>query len=884
MTLYLFKHSNYYNRILKRYDDINDYIENSIQLGVYQNINFKPYDGVQTFQILNHQGETPDYIICVDDSLAIDSRWYVVEDERLLNGQYRYTLLRDVISDYYNDILRAPCFVEKALLPVDSQLIHNKEDMSFNQIKTTECLLKDDIESRWIVGYVDNRGVVDGTDPTNVSGNFIEGNVDYADAQTIDDSLFNILASGNTYYLNDKNFVPILEFGNENYFLPGGSWAYTWIRSNVNIAIRYNSYATPESETKYNNVKTSISIGYRPDFISCTFTGKAPKEDQRPINAIKSLSDDKNSTLVGYISNAVSQMGINILSEANYNNILELINTGAKIKRGTSVYQVELSVDKINDNPYAAEGGSYYEFKNNLTVAKNIINIFNEAMRDSGANMVMTDDDSVNLEITNNTIYGNSEFPDVQPMNVHLSKNTRMLQFRLKEIGGYKYRFNLSGSTGRVRNDSGLYDMFAIPYDPIYYEVRRNQTSSIIDTGKTTTDLSLKTAYNIAHKLQNALYDIQILPYCPCPEYFTNKALIFRDVNKLGNGYYDTVRIQNGTEPNDNEDRIVGLILWCNSSKRHFTIRASRNDVPINIVNPYTKALTKKVDSLTKTCRLCSPGYTSIFEINVAMNDGIDQFVIDILYQPINPFIRIAPKFKSLYGIYTQYDSKGLILKGDYSLPTIINSWEQYQINNKNYNEIYDREIQSLQLSQNIERKQQMWQIATGTISGTTSGAVTGAMASGGHPIGAIAGGVAGGGASLIGGIADLQYADILRGEALDYKKDMFGYSLANIQALPQALTKSSPLSNNNPIWPIFEIYEASQTEKSALIEKIKYNGMSVGVIGTLDDYIDNIEFYRSDGFDKMYFKGTLIKLDSIYADSHIVNAISNELNRGIYL
>lgn len=59
---------------------------------------------------------------------------------------------------------------------------------------------------------------------------------------------------------------------------------------------------------------------------------------------------------------------------------------------------------------------------------------------------------------------------------------------------------------------------------------------------------------------------------------------------------------------------------------------------------------------------------------------------------------------------------------------------------------------------------------------------------------------------------------------------------------------------------------------------------MSVGVIGTLDDYINNVEFYRSDGFDKMYFKGTLIKLDSIYADSHIVNAISNELNRGIYL
>lgn len=878
MTLYLFKHSNYYNRILKRYDNINDYIENSIQLGVYQNINFKPYDGVQTSQILNHQGETPDYIVCVDDSLAINSRWYVVEDERLLNGQYRYTLLRDVIADYYSDILSAPCFVEKALLPVESPLIHNKEDMSFNQIKTTECLLKDDIGSRWIVGYVQNKD-----NEPDESGEFIQGNSTYSDAKTIDDELFNILSSGNDYYLNDRNFIPILEFGNEIYSSLKDSLLYNWSRSNVNIPIRYNEYTIPESYTKYNEVKQGVSFRYNPDFISCKFEGDETltQVNIKAEDAIKSINDNKNNTLVGYIYNAISQMGINILSESNYNSIINLVNNNRIIKRGSSIYQIELEVDKINDNPYT----NYYEFKNNLIAARNIINIFNEALINSDANEVMTDDEEKNTEIINNTIQGNEEFPDIKPMNVHLSTNTKIVKFRLKEIGDVKYRFTLSGSAGRVRNDSGLYDMFAIPYDPIYFKVKRTITSSISDSGKTTTELSLETAYNIAHKLgSERLYDLQILPYCPCPEYFTGNSLIFEDDNTLGNGYYNTVRIQSGNTPDNETDRIVGLVLWCNTCRRHFTIPGHYNEIPVNIVNPYTKALAKKVDSLTKTCRLCSPGYTSVFEINVAMNNGIDQFIVDTLYQPINPFIRIAPRFKELYGIYTNYDSKGLILKGDYSLPIIVDAWTQYQINNKNYNEIYDREIQNLQLSQNIERKQQLWSIGAGAISAITSGATAGAIGTGGNPIGAAIGGVAAGGTSLMAGAMDLKYADMLRAEALDYKKDMFGYSLANIQALPQSLTKSSPLSNNNPIWPIFEIYEASQTEIKALIQKIKYNSMSVGVIGELNDYINNINFYRSDGFDKMYFKGVLVRLDSIYTDSHIVNAISNELNRGIYL
>lgn len=824
-------------------------------------------------QILNHQGDEPDYMLCVNDDNSINSRWYVVEGVRLLTGQYRYELLRDVIADYYDQILTAPMFVEKALLPVESPFIHNKENMSFNQKKTTECLLKDYLQCRWLVGYVDNKA---GND--SVSGVFVQGNTSDSDAQTISDELFNIINSGKEYYINDRNFIPILEFGNEIYYMSGGSIAWDWSRSNVNIGIRYN-YSVPDSYNKYEEVNHGISFfTYAPDFISCKITGDTNSIWPKANAALNLISDNKNSALVSSVQTAISQMGINIISESNYNLINNLVDSGTKIKRGGSTYIVRRKIDRINDNPQSTK----YEYKNNITEAKNIINIFNNALLQSGVNSVMTDDTDLNNTIINNTINGNAEFPGINPMNVHLSQNAKIVQFELEEIGGSKYRFTIAGTSGRVRNDSGLYDMFAIPYDPVQYYVQRGGDTALIDTGKTSTKISIETANNIALKLVDKLYDLQILPYCPCPEYFTNKDLDFRGNDKVGNGYYNTVRLQTGDTESDATDRIVGLILWCRSSKRHFELNPGSAEIPINIRNSYTKPLNKKVDSLTKMCRICSPGYTSIFEINPAMNDGISSFIVDILYQPYNPFIRIAPLFKSLYGIYTQYDAKGLILKGDYSIPRMINRWEEYQINNKTYNEIYDREVQNLQLTQSIERKQQIWQIAANTVSAATQGATAGGMAGGG--LGSAVGGVAAGGMSLTAGLADLKYADILRGEALDYKEDMFGYALANIQALPQTLTKSSPLSDNNPIWPIFEIYEATPSEKSALINKIKYNSMSVGVIGTLNEYLPNIQYYRSDGFDKMYFKGVLVRLDSIYGDTHIINAISNELNRGIYL
>ena len=66
--------------------------------------------------------------------------------------------------------------------------------------------------------------------------------------------------------------------------------------------------------------------------------------------------------------------------------------------------------------------------------------------------------------------------------------------------------------------------------------------------------------------------------------------------------------------------------------------------------------------------------------------------------------------------------------------------------------------------------------------------------------------------------------------------------------------------------------------EKDALENKIHYESMTVMRIGTLQNFIN-----FPDG-ELHYFKGSLIRNDDIADDSHIVEAIYEELLKGVYI
>lgn len=129
---------------------------------------------------------------------------------------------------------------------------------------------------------------------------------------------------------------------------------------------------------------------------------------------------------------------------------------------------------------------------------------------------------------------------------------------------------------------------------------------------------------------------------------------------------------------------------------------------------------------------------------------------------------------------------------------------------------------------------------------------------------------------ALAGGIADYQNLLRRQEEARSYAIDMFGYNLGNIKAIPTSLSKNTSLNPNIKIFPFIEKYSCTDEEKQALRDKITYNGMTIMKVDLPANYITSGS--------PSFLKGQIIRLSSLNDDSHVANAIYEELNKGVYI
>ena len=449
-----------------------------------------------------------------------------------------------------------------------------------------------------------------------------------------------------------------------------------------------------------------------------------------------------------------------------------------------------------------------------------------------------------------------------------------------------------------VKLDTSIYEL----NDQPYYMFCMPYTNNITVTKGSTIKYQMSKEVSISLATQFAanvgtsnIFDLQILPFCPA-RYATGAFqptpgwVWVDEVNGIGHGGnvngidYTNVKTpyifdeddfsglfnpikkytKTGTADPVASNEEIGKMFWAPQGNFSFDILY---EIPTK-----ENALDLKVATETEVYRLCSPNYSGVFEFDPYMNGGIYSFNVDCSYKPYNPYIHINPNFGYLYGSDFN-DQRGLIIQGDFSLPQETNAWTQYELNNKNYQNIFDRQIQNLKVNQDVQRKQQVFNATVGAIGGMLGGATSGALMGG--PWGAAAGALAGGAASTIGGMLDVQYGDILRNETLDYTKDMYGYSLGNIKALPNGITKSSPLTANFKYFPFIEKYTCTEIERQAFINKLKYNGMTIMRIGTMQQFI---------GSELNYIKGKLIRLEDVGEDYHIVNTLADELNKGVFI
>lgn len=396
--------------------------------------------------------------------------------------------------------------------------------------------------------------------------------------------------------------------------------------------------------------------------------------------------------------------------------------------------------------------------------------------------------------------------------------------------------------------DKSPYYCFAIPYNSIAIKVGGEMTT-------TTSSLSRQLARQIATQLSSFCYDVQLLPYFPLQSYISNTATI--DITEMSSNQYAILK-------QGEFGGIKSILFWINEPNFSFTIEDS---LVYNSQEP-------KIQNETQFCRLNSPNYAASFEFSVAKNKGVSYWQVDCSYKPYQPYIHVAPNWKGLYGSNFN-DARGLICTGDFSIDLMTDRWQEYQIQNKNYNEIFNRQIQSLDLQQSIAKRQEIFGAVAGSLSGAMSGATTGALA-GGLP-GAIGGGIAGLGISAVGGVMDVIDNQKLRDDARSSQFDMFNYQLGNVKALPNTLTKVSTYNINNKIYPFYEIYEATSEEIEALRQQLQWRGYNLGIIGKLSDF-------QVEG---KYFKGKLIRLEEVHdvslGDNHLLENYNSELQQGVY-
>ena len=378
---------------------------------------------------------------------------------------------------------------------------------------------------------------------------------------------------------------------------------------------------------------------------------------------------------------------------------------------------------------------------------------------------------------------------------------------------------------------------------------------------------NLRLAIELKAKLSSKCYDMQISPYCPVQDYYTSAGEIDPSLTFTEHVDYEYINSTNGQTSTH-----IARCWFVPESNISFNLyKLTNEEGTILDIADILSIENVKMDNITKLHRFCSPNGNGAFDFNLAKNGSVGFVNVDITFRPLNPYFHLNPAFSGLYGSDFN-DYRGLVLQGDFSIPLMSDKWQDYVTQNKNYENIFNREIQSMDVKNNL-------QLASGIVS-----ALFGAGAAG-MGAGAVLGPGAGiglGALSALGGAADVVINQLAYAETKGAKIDIHNLQLQNIQALPRSVVSTGCLTYNNKLVPYIEVFDCTDAEKTFIANKIAWNSMNLGIIGKLEDYISNVWSF-GDIEDKGFIKAKPIRLEGIEDDTHVVNAIADELYKGVY-
>lgn len=414
------------------------------------------------------------------------------------------------------------------------------------------------------------------------------------------------------------------------------------------------------------------------------------------------------------------------------------------------------------------------------------------------------------------------------------------------------------------------YAIFYMPYTTFSWYKDSTLTNRLSQPA----EVSLGLAGEISRKFSGSgiLLDLQVLPFCP-------QINIGYD-GGYQSGYVPTFNIEikkdsasGGTETAG----YMGLITTAPHTSGTVYKKAGGTGTPLTNEKLEITVTDIKKDSATQTARIVSPNGNGVWEFVPAKqvySDGAKtDFKFNMTCKPYQPFIKVEPSFGRLYGNNYQ-DARGMICTGDFSLPQVSDAWTTYQIQNKNYEGMFNRQIESLDLQQSIQEKQEIVSAITGTIGAAVQGGTTGALVGGG--VGAAIGAGVGAIASGVGAGFDAHYNKQLRADQRGAMIDQFNMQLGNIKAMPNTVTKLGSVLADQPLVPYLEIYDCTDKEKNNFDNYLSLRSYTINRYGKLYDYV------KATG--RTFLKGIIVKLSGVHDDSHYIAAIADEVNQGFYV
>lgn len=926
MKLLLLKQfNNYFNRKIKLFSTLAEYENASASFLSLDGLNFNPNDGITTTHIIGKGvATTPainecDYLICYeiddnetsddsDDTEVIVSRWFITEAVRTRGGQYELTLKRDTIADNFNSLINCPAYIKKGIVADDSPYVLNSEGVTVNQKKSGAEPLKDGSSSAWLVGYmaknfgIDNTVSVQVDTATNLPYTTIEDIATEIGVDSYDLSAALTTSQNNTsYFINDNielvGWVNMVDGSALEWKLIAGS------QDNL-TSITYNKF----NSAWHNNTADCFAKEKDADYWSrLHFDGFSTywKNAITPyISAVKNgwktwtthpmFTRNAYNTLKRYADNKTLIYKAGIYYNIKMGQTTGPTNTNYGVSAVAAPF--DLICNKFVNDWNTDHASSFWKLQLVNNHAGNIFINYNELKVNFYLEEANVDKIAYDMSTTRNACSDQPFDIFAIPYDGIKVKNGATY---LEGIGSQAQELSVKLAQKMVIQNTTyqIYDLQLLPYCPIP-EIAKNGMIDITNLAVTKDyDFITQTGtYVDRGESSGSMTGNEFAPGMYEGEYYVNTGVPVADIVDFGyeiedSPYQVSPVVTQGTIDgkrtitiscliNDFRDaEHIDVSVWwtyntTGTINKSVVIYPKKSSFSLDINKSLSLSDEMKIEANCNNYRLVSPNYQGSFDFNVAKNGGsVNKFIAKCTYKPYTPYIRVVPEFAGLYSTNYPKECRGLICGGDFSLGVINDKWEEYQLQNKNYQNIFNREIQSLDINQEIAKERKYLTSVVGSITGTVAGGVKAGTATG-SPYGAIAGAALGGmGAGLLAG-HDINLMHKQLKDQRDLMIDKYNMQLGNIQALPYTLTKVGVFDEDSLIFPFLEYYTCTDEEKQALRMKIQYEGMTLGIVDMLGNYLLNTGYLQAD----------LIRNDEIAEDSHVVEDIYNELTKGVYL